>query len=687
MKQQFTHWLFPPVFEDNAEKTWRARLLNATMLMMVLFVSLLFIGNLLGGRVPTAVLLIDGTVITVCLALRFLLFRGRVFLTGILLTIIIFTLIMLAVANLGTIRTPTTSFFVLLVIVMGLLFGKNGIIIGATASSLAVLGLIIAENADLLPAPDYTVNITQWFAYLLLFGLAGTLTFFSYQTTYHALERQFQEVAERKQAEENLRHAKEAAEEANRAKSVFLSRMSHELRTPLNGILGYTQIFKRDPALTAEQQKGIDIIHRSGEHLLMMINDILDLSKIEANRIELVPAEISLTQFLQTIAELMKLRAAQKGLTFIYEPSSNLPESFLADETRLRQVLLNLLGNAIKFTAQGSVTLSVRRGDIITANHEEGATLLPLCFEVKDSGVGIPLQQQTEIFEPFRQVGDKQTQHKGTGLGLAISQRLVQMMGGDLQVESGETGSRFWFDIAVPLPISPRESKRANSHRVTGYTRMTGKNSLNLLVVDDVTENRTVLNAFLTPLGFIIHEADSGLSALEKVVQCNPDLILMDVVMPDMDGLETTRQIRQQTTWQQMPIIAISADVDAVAQQKSILAGCDAFLPKPFKTESVLEKLEQYLPLTWLYEDEPLLVNGTHPPTESPQIDGKIPPEITLTKLLNLNMVGDAKAVRACLHTLREEDVEYAPFVNRISGMVAQFDMGGIDAYIKSCLS
>ncbi len=498
---------------------------------------------------------------------------------------------------------------------------------------------------------------------------------------------------------DELRQAKEAAEAANRAKSTFLSSMSHELRTPLNGILGYTQIFKRDTALTAKQQAGIDIIHRSGEHLLMMINDILDISKIEADRMELLPVEFHFPQFLQVIVAMMRLQAQQKGLSFTYQPAPNLPQAILADETRLRQILLNLLGNAVKFTEQGSVTFCVRSKEDEVGNKgktSDTSFLLPtpyslLHFTVEDTGIGIAPQRQAEIFEPFRQVDDRRVQSKGTGLGLSISQKLVQMMGGELYVASTDVGSRFWFELSLPPAVWSGEVEKLETRQVIGYTRTPGETPCKILLVDDFAENQSVLKAFLVSLGFVVGEANDGLEAIVQATQFKPDLILMDLVMPRMDGLEATRQIRQHLEQQQTPIIALSAGIGPEARQKSIDTGCDDFLSKPFETEAILEKLEHYLPLQWLYADKqhpeaegesPQKTKNREPETQNLSL----PPQAKLEILLNLAMAGDVMGIEEQLITLEKQNPQYTPFAARLNRLAINFKMNDIEQCIRDYL-
>ena len=306
--------------------------------------------------------------------------------------------------------------------------------------------------------------------------------------------------------------------------------MSHELRTPLNGILGYAQIMQQDKSLDDLQHTGVNVIRQSGEHLLMLINDILDVAKIEAGKTSLCRSDIQLAQFIHIIVEMIRVKAEQKGLKFICDIAPDVPQWGRIDEKLLRQVLLNLLSNAIKFTDRGQVMLQVR----VTPSAR-------LRFEVRDTGSGIDVAELDTIFQPFEQVGDAQRRLGGTGLGLSISRQYVRRMGGDIQVESvlGQ-GSTFWFELEVPVVVA--ETATAMTRRiVTGYQ---GPRQI-VLVVDDLAENRAMVADMLKPLGFEVVEAANGREALEIAQNLLPHLILMDIVMPEMDGLEATLHLRR----------------------------------------------------------------------------------------------------------------------------------------------
>ena len=416
--------------------------------------------------------------------------------------------------------------------------------------------------------------------------------------------------AELLQANRDLRAAMERAEVANRAKSAFLAAMSHELRTPLNAILGYTQILKRDKQLSPSQQTGLGTIHQGGHHLLALINDVLDLSRVEAGKMEFHPKPVRLGELLTVVADIMRVRAEQRHLHFELELAGGLPLAISVDETRLRQVLLNLLGNAVKFTDHGAVRLRVSPSPspapaplVAAVDGSAGVSAVPevtatahLRFEVLDEGVGIDASQLDIIFDPFEQVGDAARRAGGTGLGLAISRQLVRQMGGDVKVESVPgRGSRFWFDVPMPVVDAPGAAT-GGDEIPSGYLgpRKT------LLVVDDVATNRALLRDLLGSLGFRMLEADNGVAALRQAKIDPPDLVLMDMVMPDMDGIETTRRLRAEPDTAKTPVLIISASSTPEEGQRAIAAGADAFLSKPVDEQVLLAEIGARLSLQWI---------------------------------------------------------------------------------------
>jgi PAS domain S-box-containing protein len=474
------------------------------------------------------------------------------------------------------------------------------------------------------------------------------------------------DITERKQHELALKEAKEAADIANQAKSTFLANMSHELRTPLNGILGFAQILSLDETqLTIKQREGLEIIQRSGEYLLTLINDVLDLSKIEAGKIELYPADFDFSLFISGLLDLFQIRARQKGILFIYEKLTYLPLGVVGDEKRLRQALINLLGNAVKFTQAGKITFKV------------GYANGKIRFQIEDTGTGIAPEDLEDIFKPFKQVGDNTYKVEGTGLGLPITKRLIEMMGGELHVKSilGQ-GTTFWTELSLP-ESEAFESKKEKQPTILGFEGDVRK----ILVVDDVKANRSVIANLLKPLGFEIIEAIHGQDGLIKVKAYQPDLIFMDLMMPILDGFETTQRLRAMPNFERLPIIAASASVFDHHQQASKEVGCDDFIAIPFHTHDLLALLQKQLNLTWIYKQDEVVTANTDDP------EAIVYPSLEQMKtLLELAMQGDIAGIIEQIDALKKENAKLAPFLNKIRQLAKSFKEEEICELLEECL-
>jgi two-component system, sensor histidine kinase and response regulator len=424
--------------------------------------------------------------------------------------------------------------------------------------------------------------------------------------------------------------AKQAADSANRAKSEFLANMSHELRTPLNAILGFTQVMGRDRTISTEHQQHIEIISRSGEHLLELINDILQMSKIEAGRVTFNAHSFDLYSLLDDIKVMLQLKALSKGLQLIFDYTLDVPQYVKTDEGKLREVLINLLGNAIKFTQEGCVKLTVKcqtskysghaswletqiaePGAVKSEQQEFSQSPINCClyFAVEDTGPGIATEELNKLFTTFGQTETGRKSHQGTGLGLAISQNFVQMMGGNITVNSivGK-GTTFTFDIQVALAEASEIQTPPEIRKVIRLAP--DQPDYRILVVEDHPDSRLLLVKLLTSLGFCVYETDNGQNAVALWSSTSPHLILMDMRMPGMDGYEATKLIRGVETMrrkisggQDTVIIALTASAFEEDQSRVLSVGCNDFVRKPFREEVLLEKIAQHLGVRYLYEE------------------------------------------------------------------------------------
>jgi PAS domain S-box-containing protein len=422
----------------------------------------------------------------------------------------------------------------------------------------------------------------------------------------------FRDITERKQAEQalleahrglelkvtertrELETAKKGAEAANLAKSVFLSSMSHELRTPMNAILGFAQLMQHDPSLTSEQHRNLETINRSGQHLLALINDVLEISRIEAGRTERIDNAFDFHEFLLGIEEMLRVRAEAKDIS-LYVERSELPRYMESDENKLRQILINLLGNAVKFTDSGSVTLSVQAGTTT-------GQAIPVTFIVKDTGVGISTKEMDKIFEPFGQTKAGKQRSEGSGLGLSICRKFVQLLGGEIRVTSElGKGSEFGFTLHMK-PADEASLPQVETHaQVIGLEA--AQPEYRILVVEDKPDNQQLLSDLLTQVGFRVLEAVNGKEAINMFKDKHPDLICMDMRMPVMDGYEATRRIKAMPNGQRTPILALTASAFEEDREAIMASGCDGLVRKPIKEHELFDNIKHLLDVEFRYKD------------------------------------------------------------------------------------
>jgi PAS domain S-box-containing protein len=478
------------------------------------------------------------------------------------------------------------------------------------------------------------------------------------------------DISGQKAAESARETALAEAMKLARLRSEFLTHMSHELRTPLNAILGYAQILQRDEQLSSRQARGLAIVQSSGEHLLNLINDTLDLARIDAGRLDLAPSAVKLGTFLQALADIIRVKAREKSLVFSYE-AEGLPEALLIDAKRLRQVLLNLLSNAVKFTDVGEVSLRVRR--LPSRPEDHGTGIVRLHFEIRDSGIGMSAEQVARIFQRFEQVADVDRREGGAGLGLAISQQLVHLMGGEIWVESQPAqGSRFSFELALPL-ATEAPLAMPSEIRATGYE---GRRR-SVLVVDDLPANVAVLMEMLTPLGFEVYHAGDGEEALAELETRKSDLIIMDIIMPRLDGLAATRRIRSAPAFAGVPIIAASASAAPEEVARSYEAGVNAFLAKPIEYGALLQIIGEQLELNWIYEERATAA-------EQAQADVIAPSAEEMDLLYGLALEGNMRSIRLRAEHLSSLDVRYRPFATQLKRLAESYQSKAILSFVET---
>jgi signal transduction histidine kinase/CheY-like chemotaxis protein len=481
------------------------------------------------------------------------------------------------------------------------------------------------------------------------------------------------EIGERLRIEAEMQKAKEAAVAANIAKSVFLANMSHELRTPLNAILGFSRLMSHDPNLPVHQKEDLGIILQSGEHLLELINDVLEMSKIEAGRVVLTPNNFDLHRLLQEIEEIFQTRAAEKGLALIYEADPDLPPYIQTDEKKLRQVFLNLLSNAVKFTERGGITVRSRLKEQLSTQE------VLLGFEIEDTGPGIPLDQIRDLFNYFVQTEAGKKLQEGTGLGLSISRNFVRMMSGDINVTSQVgVGSIFAFEIRVGLAKREDVLARPRERRAIGIEPDQGQ--WRILVAEDREANRKLLVKLLKPFvdplsgqGFEIREAVNGREAVEIWAAWAPHLIFMDMRMPEMDGHEATQRIRATIKGHATVIVALTASAFEEERKLILSEGINDFIRKPFKDHEIFDVLSKHLGIRFVYAEEPVLadvIEMAGPKSVLALNESPTLPTEWLGELTHAAAAADGERIHELLEQIRVQNPQLA---DSLQGLAAQY--------------
>lgn len=481
----------------------------------------------------------------------------------------------------------------------------------------------------------------------------------AHEETAKQTQRLLMEIAEHEKTDAKLQEATKAADKANAAKNRFLSNMSHEMRTPLNSIIGYAYILHKDPSIPVHRRQAVEILKRSGEHLSSLIEDILDIARIEACKFDLSKDIINFPNFIEHLLSIFKPQAEDKGLALNCQIMNTLPQRVRGDEKRVGQVLINLLGNAIKFTAKGGVTFKV------------GYSCGVATFQVIDTGMGIEPEQLQNIFQPFTQLA-QENMIPGSGLGLTISKVMTEIMGGELAVHSvPDQGTTFTVRLYL-ASLGGNKDKTEQQH-IVGYQESVKK----ILVVDDQLEHRLMIADILEPLGFYLDKADSGQECIRKAQENPPDIILLDLSMPGMDGFKTVECLRQ--TGCTLPIVVLTSNAYPADRVNAINAGCNDFLAKPLQVPELLDKLRLHLGLSWRYQDDNKTIDTKWPLVKP----GNLPPADIMEDVVAHVRIGDLLALNHYLSELSRTNPEHKEFSQRLLSLSNEFRLADIKMLIN----
>ncbi|MCW5623866.1 MAG: response regulator [Burkholderiales bacterium] len=547
-------------------------------------------------------------------------------------------------------------FTVAIVAILGLIYVQESIALGDEGSALATeLGVVLLKVFAVLMLIS---AVAAWWVVL-----ANESRLVAQEESDRQTHLLMREIEAHKRTDAELQRAKEAAESANLAKSRYVTGMSHELRTPLNSILGYAQILQTDETIPVGRRDALAVIRRSGEHLLGLIDGLLDIAKIEAGKLRIDKGETHLPEFLDQIVKMFRLQAENRGLEFRFECTTPLPEVVHADERRLRQILINLLANAVKFTDEGSVTLRVEYRREIAR------------FVVEDTGIGIAPEDHVRIFMPFERSGTAQDRaDSGTGLGLAITKLLTELMGGQIRIDSEPgRGSRFEVQMYLSRIAAPRTTPRKEAD-IVGYHGSIKR----ILVVDDQAGQRELLSNLLLPLGFGVVEASGGQECMAEVSREMPDAILMDIAMRGDSGWEVAAELRA-AGFTRVPIIIVSANAFENDPEKLEASGCSDFIVKPVLVSELLAKLEWHLGIQWVFRDDP---SGPMMPRTA-RGPMQLPPMEDLQELLELGSIGHVKGIHAKLDEIEASNSQFASFAGDLREVVRHFRLDEFGRRLK----